>query len=115
MNLLAGTNLLFLICLVVYVAIRKHFMTRTQFAETEVNAVDRWERLLLFMMAMTVIILPVVYLLTPIFRFSDYSLPVWNRSLGLLVIVGSLFLFWRAHADLGANWSPSLEVRKTTS
>ena len=27
-------------------------------------------------------------------------------------MLGALFVFWRAHADLGLNWSPSLEIRE---
>jgi len=27
-------------------------------------------------------------------------------------MLGALWLFWRSHADLGQNWSVSLEVRK---
>jgi len=27
-------------------------------------------------------------------------------------LAGSLVVFWRGHADLGLNWSPSLEIRE---
>ena len=29
-----------------------------------------------------------------------------------LLILLALIIFWRSHADLGLNWSPSLEIRK---
>ncbi|MBT5705367.1 MAG: isoprenylcysteine carboxylmethyltransferase family protein [Verrucomicrobia bacterium] len=112
MNLLVGTNALFLVALVVYVAIRNHFMTRLKFAETEVNAIDTSDRILVFFIALTVILLPVVYLLSPFFGFADYSVPLAIRSLGIVVLAISLWVFWRSHVDLGTNWSPSLEVRK---
>jgi protein-S-isoprenylcysteine O-methyltransferase Ste14 len=32
--------------------------------------------------------------------------------LGLLVLCGGLWLFFQSHADLGKNWSISLEVRE---
>jgi protein-S-isoprenylcysteine O-methyltransferase Ste14 len=112
MNLLVGTNALFLVALVVYVAIRNHFMTHLKFAETEVNSIDTSDRILLFFMALTVILLPVVYLLSPFFGLADYSVPLAIRSLGIVVLAISLWVFWRSHVDLGTNWSPSLEVRK---
>ena len=86
MNLLVGTNALFLVALVVYVAIRNHFMTRLKFAETEVNAIDTSDRILVFFIALTVILLPVVYLLSPFFGFADYSVPLAIRSLGIVVL-----------------------------
>ncbi len=27
-------------------------------------------------------------------------------------MAGAIFVFWRSHADLGLNWSPSLEIRE---
>ena len=112
MNLLVGTNALFLVALVVYVGIRNHFMTRLKYSEAEVNAIDTGDRVLVFFIALTVILLPAAYMLSPFFGFADYSVPLAIRSLGLIVVAISLWVFWRSHADLGTNWSPSLEVRK---
>ena len=109
---LHSTNIVFLIGLVIYVAIRKHYMTRLQYAETEVNAIDQKDRILMAAVALTVIVLPVLYLLTPLFSFADYALSWKLRILGSGVIAFSLLLFWRSHADLGTNWSPSLEIRR---
>ena len=33
-------------------------------------------------------------------------------GLGMLILAGSLWIFFRAHADLGKNLSPSLQVRE---
>jgi protein-S-isoprenylcysteine O-methyltransferase Ste14 len=35
--------------------------------------------------------------------------------LGVLVLCGALYLFLRSHADLGRNWSPSLQIREDHS
>lgn len=115
MNVFEGTNPIFFVALVIYVSIRKHFMTRQPFAETEVDAVDSKDRALIVLMAITVILLPVLYLLTSLFRFADYDLPILLRCCGMGMIGLSLCLFWRSHADLGVNWSPSLEIRKNHS
>jgi protein-S-isoprenylcysteine O-methyltransferase Ste14 len=44
--------------------------------------------------------------------FADYRLPTAARWCGAVVMVFALWLFWRSHADLGRNWSVTLEIRK---
>ena len=58
-------------------------------------------------------IVPVIYAATPWLDFANYTLPVWAGWLRVFMTAGALFVFWRAHADLGLNWSPSLEIRET--
>jgi isoprenylcysteine carboxyl methyltransferase (ICMT) family protein YpbQ len=55
---------------------------------------------------------PVIYAASNWLDFANYTLPAWAGWLGVLVLAGALFVFWRAHADLGLNWSPSLEIRE---
>jgi protein-S-isoprenylcysteine O-methyltransferase Ste14 len=57
-------------------------------------------------------ILPVIYAATNWLDFANYTLPAWAGWLGVLILAAGLFIFWRAHADLGLNWSPSLEIRE---
>ena len=57
-------------------------------------------------------IMPIIYALTNWLDFANYTLPVWAGWLGVILLAGALFIFWRAHADLGLNWSPSLEIRE---
>ncbi len=35
-----------------------------------------------------------------------------NRLVGMIILAMAVWLFWRSHADLGRNWSPSLELRE---
>lgn len=58
-------------------------------------------------------ILPIIYAATNWLDFANYTLPAWAGWLGVLLLAGGLFIFWRAHADLGLNWSPSLEIRES--
>jgi protein-S-isoprenylcysteine O-methyltransferase Ste14 len=39
-----------------------------------------------------------------------HPLPFWLIWPGGVLMAISEILFWRAHADLGRNWSPSLEI-----
>jgi protein-S-isoprenylcysteine O-methyltransferase Ste14 len=57
-------------------------------------------------------ILPIIYAATNWLDFANYTLPAWAGWLGVLLLAAGLFIFWRAHADLGLNWSPSLEIRE---
>jgi protein-S-isoprenylcysteine O-methyltransferase Ste14 len=55
-------------------------------------------------------ILPAIYIFTPWLDFANYHLPAWAGLIGLLLMALSIWVLWRAHADLGRNWSPSLEI-----
>jgi protein-S-isoprenylcysteine O-methyltransferase Ste14 len=56
-------------------------------------------------------LLPIlVYTFTGWLDFANYSLPEGLSWLGALIMAAGLFVFWRAHTDLAANWSPTLEI-----
>jgi protein-S-isoprenylcysteine O-methyltransferase Ste14 len=73
---------------------------------------DLQEKLLLIGILMAMMVLPLLQIGSGIFSFADYHLPEAATWIGAVLQVPALFLFWRAHADLGRNWSPSLEVRE---
>jgi protein-S-isoprenylcysteine O-methyltransferase Ste14 len=56
--------------------------------------------------------LPLIWIVTPLFAFADHPLHPVPFFIGVLCLVLGLWLFHRAHADLGANWSITLEVRE---
>lgn len=58
------------------------------------------------------LIVPALYLFTPWLAFADYRLPAFVPWCGTLVMAIALLLFWRSHADLGSNWSITLELWK---
>jgi protein-S-isoprenylcysteine O-methyltransferase Ste14 len=55
---------------------------------------------------------PLIWVASPAFSFADYPLHVGPLSAGVLCFVWGLWLFYRSHADLGTNWSITLEVRE---
>jgi len=67
---------------------------------------------LLALMWIAMMILPIVSIVTPLLSFADYPLRVVPFVLGTACLVFGLWLFYRAHADLGTNWSISLELRE---
>lgn len=104
-------NLVFLAGLIVYVSIRGFFKQRTKVNRTVVRRAGGVEYALQGILFPGVLLLPLVYLFTSWLAFADYRLPAVAPLCGGLLMVGSLWLFWRSHADLGQNWSQTLEVR----
>jgi len=112
MNVSDPWNIAFLVGFCVYVRIRQVFFRRTRDEKKVLSQFDRSEKILLAAMFPPVMLLPVLYLFTPLLAFADYRLPVPVRGTGVALMVASLWLFRRSHADLGQNWSVSLEIRE---
>jgi protein-S-isoprenylcysteine O-methyltransferase Ste14 len=73
---------------------------------------NRTEVTLLALMWIAMMILPLVSIVTPVLSFADYPLHVVPWFLGTVCLVFGLWFFYRSHADLGTNWSISLELRE---
>ena len=86
---------------------------RTQIA---VDHVDGSERAVIGLMSVGTLFVPAVYALTPRLDGADYRLPRgtggWAGGAGVAILALAVWLFWRSHADLGRNWSPSLQLRE---
>jgi len=70
----------------------------------------------IFLLALTFVgltILPMLYILTDTLNFANYTLPAWAGVAGAVLLGVSLWLIYRSHADLGRNWSPTMEVTTT--
>jgi protein-S-isoprenylcysteine O-methyltransferase Ste14 len=70
------------------------------------------EKTILGLLFVGMFLMPIIYAATDWLDFADYTLPAWAGWLGVNLLTGALFVFWRAHADLGLNWSPTLEIRE---
>ena len=55
---------------------------------------------------------PLIWVASPAFWFAEYPPRTGPLLAGLICLVIGLWLFYRSHADLGTNWSLSLEVRE---
>lgn len=105
-------NIVFLIGFIAYVVIRGIYGSRVKNNEKAVSRADGLDRAVMVIVFMGCLLLPVVYLFTPWLAFADYHLPSFVPWFGAAVMVVALWLFWRSHADLGHNWSVTLELRK---
>lgn len=68
------------------------------------------ETILLAQISVAGLALPLTYSVMDWLSFADYTLPTWLGWAGVFLLACGLLLFWRAHKDLKANWSPSLEL-----
>jgi protein-S-isoprenylcysteine O-methyltransferase Ste14 len=55
---------------------------------------------------------PLIWVASPAFSFAEYPLRTGPLVAGVLCLVIGLWLFYRSHADLGTNWSITLEIRE---
>ena len=56
--------------------------------------------------------IPLMWIASPVFSFAEYPLRTGPLVAGVTCFVIGLWLFYRSHADLGTNWSVTLEVRE---
>lgn len=105
-------NIVFFAGFVIYCGIRGVFKQRAQGNEKLVRQFDALEKALLVGVGAGSLLLPVLYLLTPWLAFADYHLPAFAPWCGAFLMMPALWLFHRSHADLGQNWSVTLELRK---
>lgn len=92
--------------------IRWPHMKRSRATRIIDSRVDVQEKLLLLLVYIGMLIIPGLYALTSVFAFADYPASPWAVVAGGLVTVLGLWLFYRCHAELGRNWSQSLDVRE---
>jgi len=103
---------IYFVALVIETAIRAPLnKMRRQEKMSERRFTDQ-EKTLLSLLLIGGFVAPIIYATTDWLDFADYTLPTWAGWLGVLLIAGAVFVFWRSHADLGPNWSPTLEIRE---
>ena len=54
---------------------------------------------------------PFIWLASPVLSFAEYPLDIVPLVAGAMCFAIGLWLFYRSHADLGTNWSITLEIR----
>jgi protein-S-isoprenylcysteine O-methyltransferase Ste14 len=67
---------------------------------------------LLLVLAWVGFFVPLIWIVSPAFSFADYPLRSGPLVAGLACLAIGLWLFFRSHADLGTNWSITLELRQ---
>jgi protein-S-isoprenylcysteine O-methyltransferase Ste14 len=57
-------------------------------------------------------LVPVIWVASPAFSFAEFPLLAGPLVTGVMCLAIGLWLFYRSHADLGTNWSITLELRE---
>lgn len=99
--------------IVAEIVIRVPFQQQRRKNKIVVNRTDAQETLLLVLLFLGSYFIPLFYIFTPWLHFADYSLGKWAHWLGSIILAGAVLIFWRAHVDLGQNWSPTLQLRES--
>jgi protein-S-isoprenylcysteine O-methyltransferase Ste14 len=96
--------------MVVMIAIRAPHGRRSRSIKVARSRKTPLETLLL-VLAWVGFFVPLVWVVTPAFSFAEYPLRSGPLVAGLACLAIGLWLFFRSHADLGTNWSVTLELR----
>ncbi|MFL5327272.1 MAG: protein-S-isoprenylcysteine O-methyltransferase [Gemmataceae bacterium] len=105
-------DIVFVVGFVIYIGIRGQFEKKTRGQEKVTHRGGAWDIALMVLVAIGALLLPILYLFTPLLSFADYQLPMWMPWCGTAIMLSALWLFWRSHAGLGKNWSVTLELRR---
>ena len=73
---------------------------------------NKRDRLFLLLLSIGFQFLPLIYVLSSWFSWFDYHLPKWMGIPATLIYCFGVWLFFRAHSDLGDYWSPGLEIKE---
>jgi protein-S-isoprenylcysteine O-methyltransferase Ste14 len=81
-----------------------------------VERVNTLERALVSLLFVGIVFAPAIYASTSWLDRANYRLPPEAQrsvgGVGAMLMTLAIWLFWRSHADLGRNWSPSLQLRE---
>lgn len=101
-----------LLAAVVLVAIRAPHGHRSRAVPVASSRKGRLEVVLLTI-AWISFFVPIVWVASPWLDFADFELRPFPLVAGAALLAAGLWLFQRSHADLGTNWSITLEVRES--
>ena len=109
-------GMVYFLSMLAEVVIRVPHEQRRRQTRMMAESVDWSERPLLGLMFVGMFFIPLVYTFTSRLDGADYRLPREAREsaggVGMIILATAVWLFWRSHADLGRNWSPSLQLRE---
>ena len=100
------------VAIVFEMAVRTPIRSKQRREPKSSQQVSSQEKTILGLLFLAMFFVPLFYALTNWFDFANYTLPAWVGWLGVVILAAALLVFWRAHVDLGLNWSPSLEIRE---
>ena len=104
-------KILYLALFLVFSIIRKYYTIKYRKAEIVKNKKKAIDIVLLSLNGIGMLI-PLVYVLSPVLDFANYNRPFWLTIIGVMVLIVANILLWFSHHDLRANWTPTLAIKK---
>jgi protein-S-isoprenylcysteine O-methyltransferase Ste14 len=112
----ATLKILYFLALLAQVVIRIPHEQRRRKTRMAVERVNTLERALVSLLFVGIVFAPAIYASTSLLDRANYRLPPEAQrsvgGVGAMLMTLAIWLFWRSHADLGRNWSPSLQLRE---
>jgi protein-S-isoprenylcysteine O-methyltransferase Ste14 len=105
-------QIVWVVGIVAWYVIRYPFERRAKRVRTVGDYRSPSERFALSMALLGMAVVPALYIATGIPEAADYPARPVAIVAGALIVVAGLWVFRRAHKDLGRNWSVSLEIRE---
>jgi protein-S-isoprenylcysteine O-methyltransferase Ste14 len=93
-----------------YLGIRIAFKRKLATREKSVRRSTPADMFLVLLVGFAQIGVPLLAWWTPLFGYADHTWPAFFVWPGAATFLAGLWLFWRSHADLGSNWSMTLEI-----
>lgn len=101
----------FLAFVVVIGTVRANYKWRNRRSGHRVHDASLADRAVLAVAVIAMVPIPLLHLFSPVFVAFDIARPAAAGWLGVAMLAAGTWLFWRSHADLGANWSAHLALR----
>ena len=98
--------------LILQFAVRVPFAAKAERNKVKASRRGPLEVALLGLVTLGYLVLPLAAVFTPLLSFADYPLHAAALAAGIVAGLAGLWLVWRSHADLGDNWSVTLEVKE---
>ncbi|BBM88069.1 protein-S-isoprenylcysteine O-methyltransferase [Candidatus Uabimicrobium amorphum] len=105
----------FLVCMVVSFVIRIPYDSKYRKNTFTDNRKTNLEKFLLAAVGIGMMLIPLIYIFSRVFDFANYSGESWMGFLGVGAFLSGIYFFAKSHADLGLNWSPTLQIREKHS
>lgn len=99
-------------CGIVLQIILRFYYVQYYVSGKEAHYFNKKERIFLLFIFVGFQLLPIIYVLTDWFRILDYQLPKWMAFPTIFMYCFGVWLFFRAHSDLGKYWSPGIEIKE---
>ena len=102
----------FLLATLIYLGIRAFFKRKLHSSQKTLSHSSRNDRGLIGLVIVGQMAIPLLAIFTPLLNWADYWRPAEALWAGACAMGIGVWLFWRSHADLGKNWSVTLELQQ---